>query len=168
MKRHQSWTWLWQQSLYFFALFDVFGAGEHIVAKQSELHRLLHMETSRRTVFQKTALWTFFSHLTGLRLVMWNRSMRVECTFNSHCHECALNAYSNRLKCEKALTMEEKENVPPAKKRRLSLSLKKNRFQRVSEEEVSLAQKGYVPNNTLRCNNWAVNNRNSSFFEHTF
>ena len=54
--------------------------------------------------------------------------------------------------------MEDKENVPPAKKPRLSLSLKINRFKKVSDEEVLSAKKGFVPNNTLRCNKWALNN----------
>ena len=54
--------------------------------------------------------------------------------------------------------MADKENVPPVKKRRLSLSLSKNRFQKVSEEEVLEAEKGFVPSNTRRCNNWAFKN----------
>ena len=54
--------------------------------------------------------------------------------------------------------MADKENVPPVKKRRLSLSLSKNRFQKVSEEEVLEAEKGFVPSNTRRCNNWAFTN----------
>ena len=51
--------------------------------------------------------------------------------------------------------MAEKENVPPLKKRRLSLFLRKNRFKKKSEDEVSEAEK---PNNTHRCNSWALNN----------
>lgn len=54
--------------------------------------------------------------------------------------------------------MAEKENVPPLKKRRLSLSLRKNRFKKVSEDEVSEAEKGFIPNNTRHCNSWALNN----------
>ena len=54
--------------------------------------------------------------------------------------------------------MADKENVPPVKKRRLSLSLSKNRFQKVSEEEVLEAERGFVPSNTRRCNNWAFKN----------
>ncbi len=54
--------------------------------------------------------------------------------------------------------MPEKENIPPVKKRRLSLSLGKHRFQRVSGEDVCEAEKGFVPSNTRRCNTWALNN----------
>ena len=54
-------------------------------------------------------------------------------------------------------SMEDKENVPPAKKPRLPLSLKRNRFKKVSDKEVLSVKKGFVPNNTLRCNKWALN-----------
>jgi hypothetical protein len=72
--------------------------------------------------------------------------------------------------------------IPPGKKRRVSLSLtknriqklsegvvceaeegfvsslSKNRFQKVSEEDVCEAEKGFIPSNTRRCNTWAVKN----------
>ena len=54
--------------------------------------------------------------------------------------------------------MEDKENVPLVKKPKLSLSLKRNRFKKVSDEEILSAKKGFVPNNTLHCNKWALNN----------
>ena len=54
--------------------------------------------------------------------------------------------------------MADKENEPAVKKRRLSLSLKENRFRKVLEEDVSCAQKGFVPGNTARCNRWAISN----------
>ena len=62
-------------------------------------------------------------------------------------------------------TMEDKvedaaEDEPPKKKKSLSLSLK-NCFKKVSHSEVSKARKGFVPNSTRRCNNWALNNFNS-------
>ena len=52
----------------------------------------------------------------------------------------------------------DKENIPPSKKRKLSLSLNRNGFKDVDEEELATAQKGFVPNNTSRCNKWALNN----------
>ena len=54
--------------------------------------------------------------------------------------------------------MAKKENIPPIKKRCLSLSLSKNRFQKVSEEEVFEAEKGFFSNNTRHWNTWALNN----------
>ena len=48
--------------------------------------------------------------------------------------------------------MAEKESVPPEKKRRLSLFLWKNRFHKVFKDKVTQAEKGFVPNNTRRCN----------------
>ena len=51
----------------------------------------------------------------------------------------------------------DKENQPP-KRRRLSLSLTRNRFKKVTEEDVSRAKKGYVPSNTARNTKWAVAN----------
>ena len=47
-----------------------------------------------------------------------------------------------------SLAMADKENERAVKKRRLSLSLKENRFRKVSEKDVSCAQKGFVPGNT--------------------
>ncbi|XP_011405176.1 PREDICTED: uncharacterized protein LOC105313420 [Amphimedon queenslandica] len=49
------------------------------------------------------------------------------------------------------------EDEPPKKKTRLTLSLKK-RFKKMSQSEVSEARRGYVPNSTHGCNNWALNN----------
>ena len=60
--------------------------------------------------------------------------------------------------------MAEKENEPPGKKRRLSLSLTKGkrtaveRFKKASDEEVNAALKGVVPDNTTKNNKWAANN----------
>ena len=54
--------------------------------------------------------------------------------------------------------MAEMDNNPPVKKRHLSLSQSKNRFQKVSEEEVFEAEKGFVPNDTRHCNTWTLNN----------
>ena len=51
----------------------------------------------------------------------------------------------------------DKENQPP-KRRRLSLSLTRNHFKKVTEEDVSRAKKGYVPSNTARNTKWAVAN----------
>ena len=50
-----------------------------------------------------------------------------------------------------------KENQPP-KRRRLSLSLTRNRFKKVTEEDVSRAKKGYVPSNMARSTKWTVAN----------
>ena len=55
-------------------------------------------------------------------------------------------------------TMEDKENEPPKKKLRLSLSKNRNRFIRVTEHELSEAKRGYVPDNTSRSTKWAVSN----------
>ena len=41
-------------------------------------------------------------------------------------------------------------------KKRLSPCLKGNPFTRVSEEGCSVVQKGFVPSNTARCNEWAL------------
>ena len=46
--------------------------------------------------------------------------------------------------------MAEKEGQLPKKKRRLSLSLKGNRFKKVEETAVTEARKGFVPDNTAR------------------
>ena len=43
-------------------------------------------------------------------------------------------------------------------KKKLSLCLKGNRFTRVSEEGLSVAQKGFVPSNTARGNKWVLDN----------
>ena len=43
-------------------------------------------------------------------------------------------------------------------KKKLSLCLKGNRFTRVSEEGLSVAQKGFVPSNTAGDNKWALDN----------
>ena len=43
-------------------------------------------------------------------------------------------------------------------RRRLSLSLTRNCFKKVIEEDVSRAKKGYVPSNTARSTKWAVAN----------
>ena len=40
----------------------------------------------------------------------------------------------------------------------LSLCLKGNCFTRVSEECLSVVQKGLVPSNTVHCNKWPLNN----------
>ena len=61
---------------------------------------------------------------------------------------------------------EEKENQPPKKKRRLSLSRKgkkktedaSDRFSFANEEEVEAASKGVIPDNTTKNNRWAENN----------
>ena len=60
-------------------------------------------------------------------------------------------------KSENKGAMDDKENEPPTKKRRLSLSLK-NRFNKVSDSEVAAAKKGFVPKSTRQCNNWALKN----------
>jgi hypothetical protein len=52
---------------------------------------------------------------------------------------------------------------PLPKKPRLSLSLKKNRFHKATKQELSMAKKGFVPSNTARSNNWALNNFNTWF-----
>ena len=54
--------------------------------------------------------------------------------------------------------MAKEEEKPPPKKRRLSLSLKGNRFARVSSESITSAKDEFVPANTDRSNNWAVTN----------
>ena len=56
-----------------------------------------------------------------------------------------------------------KENQPP-KRRRLSLSLTRNRFKKVTEEDVSRDKKGYVPSNMARSPNglWLISNHGTS------
>ena len=54
--------------------------------------------------------------------------------------------------------MAEKEGQLPKKKRRLSLSLKGNRFKKVEEIAVTEARKGFVPDNTARSIKWAIGN----------
>ena len=54
--------------------------------------------------------------------------------------------------------MAEKEGELAKKKRRLSLSLKGNRFKRVEETAVTEARKGFVPDNTARSTKWAMGN----------
>ena len=54
--------------------------------------------------------------------------------------------------------MAEKENESAGKKRQLSLSLKANRFKKVSKVDLSGARKGFVPDNTARSNRWAIGN----------
>ena len=54
--------------------------------------------------------------------------------------------------------MAEKEGELPKKKRRLSLSLKGNRFKKVEETAVTEARKGFVPDNTARSTKWAMGN----------
>ena len=54
--------------------------------------------------------------------------------------------------------MEDKENEPPKKKLRLSLSKNRNRFIHITGHELSEAKRGYVPDNTSRSTKWAVSN----------
>uniref|UniRef100_A0A1X7T9L7 Uncharacterized protein n=1 Tax=Amphimedon queenslandica TaxID=400682 RepID=A0A1X7T9L7_AMPQE len=53
---------------------------------------------------------------------------------------------------------QEKENVPPSKKRRVSLSLNKKRFQPSSSEEIDEMAKRKVPKNTEKTSKWAMKN----------
>ena len=53
--------------------------------------------------------------------------------------------------------MAEMEGELP-KKRRLSLSLKGNRFKKVEETAVTEARKGFVPDNTAQSTKWAMGN----------
>ena len=59
----------------------------------------------------------------------------------------------------------DKENEPPTKKRRVSLSLKgkqkqpiHQRFGQADDGDLEAASRGVVPTNTLRNNRWALNN----------
>ena len=53
----------------------------------------------------------------------------------------------------------DKENVPPAKKRKLSLSLtNRRRFIQTSREELSTLEKAQVPKNTEVSSRWALKN----------
>ena len=50
----------------------------------------------------------------------------------------------------------EPEEMPSTKKRRLSLSLRKDRFKSSTSAEVESACKGFTPKNTERCTEWAL------------
>ena len=56
----------------------------------------------------------------------------------------------------------DKENTctcrPPAKKQKLSLSLKKNRFKTVSKDTLKEMAKPFVPKNTKQSSKWAMTN----------
>ncbi|XP_011407617.1 PREDICTED: uncharacterized protein LOC105314895, partial [Amphimedon queenslandica] len=53
---------------------------------------------------------------------------------------------------------QEKENVPPSKKRRVSLSLKKKKFQPSLSEKIDEIAKHKVPKNTKKMSKWAMKN----------
>ena len=62
---------------------------------------------------------------------------------------------------ESSLLGMEKENIPPTKKAKVSLSLKKSwkpRFQPVSEDKLKGMTVPYVPKNTEQSNKWAMTN----------
>ena len=72
------------------------------------------------------------------------------------------NCFVICLACE---NMADQENEQPTKKCRLSLSLKKKskldaseRFKQVNDDEMEVAVKGVLPQNTARNNQWAVKN----------